>query len=228
MSIKFKETSLFLSCDDKAKIDHGEPCCTLSTGVRERKSIVPLSSSLQALDHDVNQKGSITPTVNLLVDITDDINESFYRGQVSVCLKDSVFQPDSRFRSTIELLNVIKETVPREKLSTCHNFFMITDGGTEHRVNFHSVKIPLILLFKELKLDSLVAIRTTPGHSYCNIVERIMSILDIGLQNVALEQDTSLSDEVIKKLKNLDNLRKHPEIKNNWQDKRLFLYCRTE
>ena len=55
-----------------------------------------------------------------------------------------------------------------------------------------------------------------------------MSILDIGLQNVALEQDTSLSDEVIKKLKNLDNLRKHPEIKNNWQDKRLFPYCRTE
>ena len=67
MSIKFKETSLFLSCDDKAKIDHGEPCCTLSTGVRERKSIVPLSSSLQALDHDVNQKGSLQLSIFRLI-----------------------------------------------------------------------------------------------------------------------------------------------------------------
>ena len=95
---------------------------------------------------------------------------------------------------------------------------MVIEGGPEHRVNFHSVKIPLILLFKELKLDSLVAIGTTPEHSYCNIVERIMSILNISIQNVALERDTFPSDEVIKKLKNHDDLRKHPEIKNNWQD----------
>ena len=78
MSIKIKETLLLLSCSNKAKIDYGEPGCTLSTGMRGRKSIVPVLSSSQALDHDVNQKGSITPTVSLLADIPDDINESFY------------------------------------------------------------------------------------------------------------------------------------------------------
>ena len=68
---------------------------------------------------------------------------------------------------------------------------MMTDGCPEHRVNFESVKIPLIMMFKKLNLDFLVAIRTAPGHSYINIVERIMSILNIGFQNVALERKES-------------------------------------
>ena len=49
--------------------------------------------------------------------------------------------------------------------------------GLEHCVNFESVKIPLILMFTQLKLDSLIAICTAPGQSYVNIVEQIMSIL---------------------------------------------------
>ena len=40
-------------------------------------------------------------------------------------------------------------------------------------------------MFKQLKLDSLLAICTAPGKSYVNIVERIMSILNTGFQNVA-------------------------------------------
>ena len=39
---------------------------------------------------------------------------------------------------------------------------MVTDGGPEHRVNFDSVKIPLILVFTELKLSMLVAPSGTP------------------------------------------------------------------
>ena len=53
----------------------------------------------------------------------------------------------------------------------------MTDGGPEHCVNFESIKIHLILMFKQLKLDSLIVIRTAPGQSYVNIVEQIMSIL---------------------------------------------------
>ena len=91
MAIKYREDSLFLSCDDKAKIDYGEPGYALSTGVRGRKSIVPTTSTLGALDHDVNQKGSLTPTVTLVCKIPESIDESFYSGQVFVTFKDSVF-----------------------------------------------------------------------------------------------------------------------------------------
>ncbi|XP_066934136.1 uncharacterized protein [Clytia hemisphaerica] len=94
---------------------------------------------------------------------------------------------------------------------------MMTDGGPEHRVNFESVKIPLILMFKQLKLDSLIAIRTAPGQSYVNIVERIMSILNLGFQNVALEREESPSDQEIKKCGDLSELRQKPIIKDDWQ-----------
>ena len=52
------------------------------------------------------------------------------------------------------------------------HLFLVTNGGLEHNITFHSLKIPLMVIFKELNLESLVAIRT------------IMSILNIGFQNV--------------------------------------------
>ena len=47
-----------LSCDDKAKVDFGEPGAVLSTGVRGKKRLIPMTSSLEALDHDVSKKGT--------------------------------------------------------------------------------------------------------------------------------------------------------------------------
>ena len=72
----------------------------------------------------------------------------------------------------------------------------MNDGGPEHCVSFESVKIRLILMFKELKLDSLIAIRTIPGQSYVNILEKMMSGLNIGFQNVALEQKSPSNEEI--------------------------------
>ncbi|XP_066934138.1 uncharacterized protein [Clytia hemisphaerica] len=57
MAILNRDPCVFISCDDKAKIDFGEPGSAVSTGVRGRKSLVPSTSMLGALDHDVNQKG---------------------------------------------------------------------------------------------------------------------------------------------------------------------------
>ena len=75
MAIKCREDFLFLSCNDKAKIDYGEPGYALSTGVCGRKSVVPTTSTLGALDHDVNQKGSLTPTMTLACKIPESIDE---------------------------------------------------------------------------------------------------------------------------------------------------------
>ena len=95
---------MFLSCDDKAKIDYGKPGYALSTGVRGTKSIVPTASTVGALDHDINQKGSLTPTVTLACKIPESIEKSFYCGQVFVTSKDLVFQPSTSFRSTLRIV----------------------------------------------------------------------------------------------------------------------------
>ena len=55
-------------CDDKAKVHVGEPTAPVSAGVKGRTSIVPLSTTLEALDHDLH-KSSLTPNIVLKCDI---------------------------------------------------------------------------------------------------------------------------------------------------------------
>jgi len=78
-------------CDDKAKVPIGEPGVALSTGVRGKASLAPTSSTLVATDHDLHQKGSLTPSVYFSCEIPENINQSFYRGQVTTIVNDSVF-----------------------------------------------------------------------------------------------------------------------------------------
>jgi len=71
---------------------------------------------------------------------------------------------------------------------------MYNDGGPNHRVNYLSVKVALIALFRDLNLDVLIALRTAPSNSWANPVERIMSIINIGLQGVGVMR-RKMSDE---------------------------------
>lgn len=63
---------------------------------------------------------------------------------------------------------------------------LYTDGGPDHRLTYLSVQLSMIALFLQLDLDVLIAGRTAPNHSWANPVERIMSIVNIGLQCVGM------------------------------------------
>lgn len=143
----------------------------LSSGVRGKKAIVSIGSMWSCLDHDCQSKGSLTPSVCLDVDIPSEKDESFYRGQVSVIMKDSVFQPSNPFRHGMELLKMLNQKDNRKPV-----LMLFTDGGPDHRVTYHSVKLSLIVLFRRLSLELLVAGRSAPGHSWVNPAERIMSV----------------------------------------------------
>ena len=56
MAIMYRGECVLLSCDDKAKVDFGEPGTVLSTVVRGKKSLIPTTSILGALDYDVSPK----------------------------------------------------------------------------------------------------------------------------------------------------------------------------
>lgn len=216
-AVKYRDLVTFISIDDKSKVDFGEPGQVLSTGVRGKKSIVPEGSQLSALDHDVSSKGSITPSVCLNVTIPEDRDGSFYQGKVSVIYKDSIFQASSPWRHVTELRKLL------ESNETVKPVLMIfSDGGPDHRLTYHSVKLSLIILFKALDLDLLIAGRTAPGHSWLNPVERIMSTLNIALQNTALARDSCTSDQeqVLKSANSMSEIRKKaekvPGLKEAW------------
>lgn len=160
----------------------------MQTGVRGKKAIIQTGATLACLDHDQQSKGSLTPSVILRVDIPEDINGSFYHGQVCVTYKDSVFEASSPFRHATETENFLVRS------SVCPVLIIFSDGGPDHRVNFHSVKLSLIVLFKRLGIDTLIAVRTAPGNSWLNPAERQMSILNLALQNCALMRDQCNSD----------------------------------
>ena len=69
-----------------------------------------------------------------------------------------------------------------------------SDGGPDHRLTYHSVQLSLISVFVNLDLDMLNAARTTPGHSWANSVERLMSLLNLAYQNVANSREFCSAD----------------------------------
>lgn len=217
-AIKFRDVISLICMDDKSKIDYGEPGIHISSGVRGRKSIVPLNSVLSSLDHDVSSKGSLTPSVVLNVDIPNDISESFYRGQVSLTIKDSIFEASSPFRHVAELGKILEQDEKKPAL------FIYTDGGPDHRTTYNSVKLSLIVLFKRLELEFLVACRTAPGHSWANPAERIMSLLNIAFQNTALsrEECNSHVEQSLKSCSGMNDIRKKAEqvdgLKDQWKE----------
>ena len=57
LAIQNWKKCVFISCEDKTKIDFDEPGAVVSSGVRRKRSFIRTISMLGALDHDVNQKG---------------------------------------------------------------------------------------------------------------------------------------------------------------------------
>ena len=144
-----KECSLFF-CDDKAKVNVGEPGVVLSTGVRGKQTLAPRSSTLSAADHDMHHKGSLTPSVYLHCDIPPDPKKSFVRGQITTVINDAVFQTSNPFRHAAVMTKLLKD-------NTHHVLLKFSDGGTDQRNTLEAVKCSLICIFKELDLDLLIA-----------------------------------------------------------------------
>ena len=174
--------ALFFPCDDKSKIHVGEPDAPVSTGVRGKTTITTKDTTLEALDHDL-YKSSLTPNVVLKIKVPETPDKSFVRGQVYVTVSDSVFQSSSLFRHAVMLANIYETLF--EKVFTLIKY---TDGGMDQRNTLESVKIATICLWKDLDLDMIITGRCAPGHSFTNPAVRIMSILNLALQNVATER----------------------------------------
>ena len=202
------ENAVLFCCDDKSKIHVGEPNAPVSTGVRGKTSIATTDTTLEALDHDM-YKSSLTPNVILQCEVPESVNKSFVRGQVYFTVSDSVLQSSSPFRHGVMLLKVYNELERKPSI-----VLKFTDGGTDQRNTLESVKTATICLFKETNAYMIIAGRCAPGHSYTNPAERIMSILNIGVQNCATERERG-SDDFEKKIKSKNSMKEIRDLAAN-------------
>ena len=206
MAVKYKEYSNLFFLDDKYHCKVGEPNHPVAAIDRGKSVIVANGMTFAVADHDFTKCGFI-PSIIMQAEIPNSIDESFYRSSVHVGLKDPIFEPSSAMRHTSELYNIIVKANNKPYL------FLYTDGGPDHQVKFVKTQIALISLFLVLDLDYLVAVRTLPGHFWKNPVERIMSILNLGLQCVGLMRQEMVGElkEIMSKCNNMNNIRKAAE-----------------
>ena len=164
-------------------------------------------------DHDFT-KLSFIPSVFFKAAISDDISGSWYSGKVHISLKEGTFEPSSPIRHASELISLIETDVQSKPI-----LFLYTDGGPDHRLTFIAVQLSLISLFLQLDLDYLCAVRTAPYHSWRNPVERIMSVIKLGLQCVGLARNgmDDDSEQLLGKAGNMKEIRaaaaKHPTLR---------------
>lgn len=187
-AVQFREVSTVVCLDDKHRCKVGEPSFPVAAAERGRKVLVSLTQSFEVGDHDFT-RFNIIPSVLLKVDIPDEVSGSWYRGQVHIGLKEAAFEASSPLRHATELYSVLKHEQEGRPI-----LFLYTDGGPDHRLTYLSVQLSLVALFRNLDLDFLCAARTAPYHSWRNPVERIMSILNMGLQSVGLMRTVCSSD----------------------------------
>lgn len=186
MAIKWRDHSRIICLDDKAIIPVGEQE-PISTGVRpHNKPLAVHGTTLSALDHDFHVCG-IVPSVLFRVNIPPDGRDSFYDGEIHATRKDKVFQPSTAIRHATDIISILRELSVEVDLDVLILFVYI-DGGPDHIPTFWGVQLANILMFIALDLDLLVTARTAPMASYNNPAERCMSLLNLGLQNMALNR----------------------------------------
>ena len=193
----------------------GGPGFPVAAAERGRKVIVGLNSSLQVGDHDFTRFG-IIPSVCFLVDIPETVESSWYTGQVVVGLKESCFEPSSPVRHCAELHSILSS----RNLHSKPILFIYSDGGPDHRLTYLSVQVALITLFLELDLDFLCVARTAPFHSWRNPVERVMSLLNLGLQSIGLMRNKmdDVYESAIANCNSMTQLRKVVEKNHSVKD----------
>lgn len=164
------------------------------------------SGALRAMDHDAGSGVlKLIPGVTLLLDVPDSMDSPWLRGDVFVSLRDAVWEQSSWLRVPTKLLGVLEAAMEGEhgealqtKVSMTDKegnrrlkpiLVGLTDGGGEHRTTFATVHAGLAGLFRKGDFDYIVFIRTCPGQSYMNFVERVMAILNIGCSGVAIMRD---------------------------------------
>jgi len=174
--------------DDKHRCKVGEPGFPVAAVDRGKKVVVSKDTTFAVADHDFTKTG-IIPSVAMICNIPESINGDFYAGKVHIGLKDPIFQPSSPLRHATELYHILLEEELIDKPVLC----LYTDGRPDHRCTYTRVQISYICLFIALDLDYFVAVRTPPQHSWKNPVERIMSVLSLGLQSIGLMR-TEMND----------------------------------
>ena len=197
-AVKNRQNIAFFSEDAKCKVPIAEPGYPIAAVTRRKKVIVGLNGKFLVTDYDFS-KLSIIPDAYFLQEIPekdeltdekvdDDLLDKgsrlgeWYFGQVVYGFKSMVREGSSAMQCVAEIADVMTEHF--DKTPPC--LYVYSDGCPERKTDNLSVQKSHIVLFLRHNFEEILIARTAANLSYCNPVERIHSIANLGLQSIEL------------------------------------------
>lgn len=109
--------------------------------------------------------------------------------------KDKTTQPSSPQRHAAELTSIVTMNFSSDGVRGDKPILVLVTGGCpDHCLTYALVKVFLLSSFMLLNLDMIAAVRTCPYQIWTNLAERIMSTLNLALQNVPLSHKEMSSE----------------------------------
>ena len=109
------------------------------------------------------------------------ISGSFYKGQVHVGIKDTIFEASNPWRHAAEMSQLLFTYHPSKKI-----LLLYSDGGGDHNLTFNNVQLSIISVQKKHDYDAVIIARCAPNQSFRNPPERMMSIIGSGFSGVGV------------------------------------------
>ena len=110
---------------DKHRVKVGESGSPVATVECGRRVLVSGTETFQVSDHSFC-KFSVVPSVAFEIDISKNLEDSWYRGMVHTGYKDTVYESSSPLRHATELYSVLQGSSFKPIM------FIYTDGGPDH------------------------------------------------------------------------------------------------
>ena len=148
-TMKYKRYVDFSVMYDKHTCKVGEPGLPVVADEQGKEVILSKNQLLQVADHHFT-KFSVSPSVTMEINIPDDIEGSFYEGQIHVGVKEICFQPSLPNCHVTELSKILENESNRNILCLMED---LTSG-----LHF-SVKMTLLSLFLHQNKEVLIAVK---------------------------------------------------------------------
>ena len=180
---------------------------TTEAGRKVGAGAVPVVAT--ASDHSFT-KCSVTPSVNLFMAVPSRMDASWLRGHVVMTVNDSVFASSDGWKhaatlslqlirkactnsnmAVIKSLKAFTELDPEHKATIMERIPWLlletTDGGSDHKNATLTNRCATAAVVDFFDMGCAILFRNAPSGNWANPVERIMSILNIALQNCLYE-----------------------------------------
>ena len=176
-----REFASLQSCDEKKSIPVGEPGNYVQAVEKTRKIMCRIDGRWVALDHGWS-KSNIVPSVVLQIEIPETLHGSWYAGTVCVILKEKTFgNTDAAMRHTVENQSVARFLNVATPITVS-----IHDGAADYNMTNGGALLAHLVDYIRSGADMAISMRFCPYQSYNDPAERCMSLLNMGLQGVAL------------------------------------------